>query len=85
MANEAHQRGLAVVRTVLGDQVDAFGDDTALMAARIEQLGLDSLVKLDLVLQLEDAYSTMANETAVADCQTIGELIAVISRSSAQS
>jgi acyl carrier protein len=85
MADELHGRGLAIVRQVLGEQVDEYGDDTALINAQIEDIGLDSLVKLDLVLQLEDAYFTMADETAVAGCETIGELISLVSRSSAQS
>jgi len=85
MISEAQQRGLTVVRDILAEQVGAYANDCDLMNAQIERLGLDSLVKLDLVLQLEDAFSTMANETEVADCQTIGELVSVIARSSASS
>jgi acyl carrier protein len=84
MLSETQQRGLAVVREVLADQVEELKDDDALANAAIERLGLDSLVKLDLVLQLETAFSTMANENEVAECATIGELVAVIANSSAQ-
>lgn len=84
MQDELQQRGLAVIRATLSDQVAALSDDAALAAVSIEQLGLDSLVKLDLVLQLETEFSTMANENEIAECETFGELILVIAKSRAE-
>jgi acyl carrier protein len=42
---------------------------------------LDSLEKLQLILDLETDLSVMANETEVAACRTVGELVALMVRS----
>ena len=80
METDMQTTALAVVRKVLG-ALERYPDDASLMNARVDALDLDSLTKLELVQELEDAFSVLANETEVAACETIGELIALMSRS----
>ena len=83
MKDDALEPALAVVRAALGETADQFPTDTLLRGARIDQLDLDSLTKLELVLNLETRFSTMANESEIAACRTIGELVDLVSRSRA--
>jgi acyl carrier protein len=80
MDAERQTRLLEIVRNSLGEKVARFGDDTALTNATVSELALDSLEKLQLVLDLEMELSVMANETDVAACRTVGDLLAVVTR-----
>lgn len=77
------QHLLAIVRTSLAHKVDRFAGDADLAAATIGELNLDSLDKLQLVFDLEAELSVMANETEIAACQTVGELVALMARTAA--
>jgi len=79
------QRLLAIVRMSLSDKVNRFERDSDLAAAKIGELNLDSLEKLQLVMDLEAELSVMANETEVAACQTVGDLVALMLRTAARS
>lgn len=83
MDNESEKRLLGVVRTSLGDKAAAYETDAALASAAIGDLMLDSLEKLQLMLDLESALAVMANETEVAACRTIGDLVALMLRTPA--
>lgn len=80
MKDETLEPALSVVRTALGEKAEQFSTDTLLRDARIDQLDLDSLTKLELVLNLETRFSTMANESEIAACRTVGELVDLVSR-----
>ena len=81
--NSDQQHLLAVVRTSLSRKVDRFEQDSDLAAATIGELNLDSLDKLQLVFDLEAELSVMANETEIAACQTVGDLVALMARTAA--
>ena len=76
-------RALEVVRDALSERFEQYPGDSDLALVRLTDLRLDSLEKLQLVLDLETALSTMANETEVAACVTVGELVALMLRSRA--
>jgi acyl carrier protein len=82
MSNDPHHL-LAVVRATLSHKADGFPSDQQLAAATIDELKLDSLDKLQLVFDLEAKLSVMANETEIAACRTVGELVALMSRTAA--
>ncbi len=81
MPHDAVEHALAVVRTAIGEKAELFATDSQLRDARIDELDLDSLTKLELVLNLETGFSTMANESEIAACRTIGELVDLVARS----
>jgi len=72
---------LDIVRASLGEKAEPYGNDADLAGAAISALALDSLEKLQLILDLESALSVMANESEVAACRTVGELVALMLRS----
>lgn len=79
------ERLLAIVRMSLSDKVGRFARDADLAAATIDELDLDSLEKLQMVMDLEGQLSVMANETEVAACRTVGDLVALMLRTAAGS
>jgi acyl carrier protein len=83
MRSEAPDSAIAIVRAAIGEKAEQFPTDSLLLAARIDGLDLDSLTKLELVLNLETRFATLANESEIVACRTIGELIDLVSRSSA--
>jgi long-chain acyl-CoA synthetase len=56
------------------------GDVTA--ATTIEELGLSSLDRVELMVALEDAFQTRLDESAFAEVRNFGELQALVQRSS---
>ncbi len=76
-------RALGIVRAALNEKAARYPDDADLASARIAELKLDSLEKMQLVLDLETALSVMADETEVATCRTIGDLVTLMLRSRA--
>lgn len=83
MDRDREKRLLDIVRASLGEKAEPYGSDADLAGAAISALALDSLEKLQLILDLENALSVMANETEVAGCLTVGELVALMLRSPA--
>lgn len=81
MNDQAYTRGLEVVRKLLAEKVEEYVDDADLLQAEINSLAIDSLGKLELIMELEDAYSVMMNETDIVNCRTIGEVISAMSQS----
>jgi acyl carrier protein len=81
MDRDANKQQLfEVVRTSLGERTSAYSTDAQLAAVSIGDLDLDSLEKLQLILDLETHQSAMANETEVAACRTVGDLVALMAR-----
>ena len=83
MGADRQAEALEVIRNGLAERVAQYHRDSDLASVRIDALELDSLEKLQLVLDLETALSVMANETEVAACRTVGDLVAVMLRSRA--
>lgn len=69
-------RGL--IDSKLGNQ-SAVADD-ATMKLRLSDLGLDSIEKMDLVMQLEDAFGISLDEEDFLACDTVSELVRLIER-----
>ena len=83
MSRETPDSAIAIVRAAIGEKAEQFPTDSLLLDARIDELDLDSLTKLELVLNLETRFSTLANENEIVACRTLGELVHLVSRSSA--
>jgi acyl carrier protein len=83
MDHELEARALEIIRSTLSERAERYAGDSDLRSVRIDVLGLDSLEKLQLVLDLENELSAMANESEVAACATVGELVALMMRSRA--
>lgn len=83
MQDDRIERALAVVRAALDENAERLPSDSLLLDATIDELELNSLTKLELVLNLETEFDTMANESEIAACRTVGELVDLVSRSRA--
>lgn len=55
---------------------DSPTDDT--MKLHLSDLGLDSLEKMDLAMQLEDAFGTSLDEEDFLACDTVSDLVRLI-------
>ena len=78
MAPDVADRALGITRRLLGERLAGLPDDRAVLGARIDALDLDSLTKLELVLELEDTFSLSLSETKIAACRTIGDLMDLV-------
>lgn len=84
MLDERQQQALGVVRKTLQENADAYADDTALLRAEIDALDIDSLGKLEMVMELEKEFGLMLNETEIAACRSVSDLVSLVVRTSAQ-
>jgi acyl carrier protein len=84
MLDERQQQALGVVRKTLQDNADAYADDAALLRAEIDALDIDSLGKLEMVMELEKEFGLMLNETEIAACRSVDDLVSLVVRTSAQ-
>lgn len=82
MHDEKTLLALKIVRKTLQDNAAEYSDDSALMAADIDKLDIDSLGKLEMVMELEKEFGLMLNETEVATCKRVGDLISLVVRTS---
>jgi len=84
MFDERQQQALGVVRKTLQENADAYADDAALLHAEIDALDIDSLGKLEMVMELEKEFGLMLNETEIAACRSVSDLVSLVVRASAQ-
>lgn len=84
MLDERQQQALGVVRKTLQENADAYADDVALLRAEIDALDIDSLGKLEMVMELEKEFGLMLNETEIAACRSVSDLVSLVVRTSAQ-
>lgn len=84
MLDERQQQALGVVRKTLQENADAYADDAALLRAEIDALDIDSLGKLEMVMELEKEFGLMLNETEIAACRSVSDLVSLVVRTSAQ-
>ena len=54
------------------------------MEVDIDGLDIDSLGKLEMVMELEKEFGLMLNETEIAACKRIGDLVSLVVRTSGQ-
>lgn len=84
MLDEKQSLALGVVRKTLQDSAAEYSDDAALMGADIEKLDIDSLGKLEMVMELEKEFGLMLNETEIASCRSVGDLVSLVVRTIGQ-
>ena len=84
MLDEKQSLALGVVRKTLQDSASEYSDDAALMGADIEKLDIDSLGKLEMVMELEKEFGLMLNETEIASCRSVGDLVSLVVRTVGQ-
>lgn len=84
MLDEKQSLALGVVRKTLQDSAAKYSDDAALMGADIEKLDIDSLGKLEMVMELEKEFGLMLNETEIASCRSVGDLVSLVVRTVGQ-
>lgn len=68
------ERLQAIIRAQLYDDERLLTDDTRLAA----DLGFDSLDLVEITLDAEDAFLIQLDDEAAAECETVGQLVALI-------
>lgn len=68
------------VKEIVAEQLDVAEDQITMEAVITDDLGADSLDVVDLVMDLEDAFSIEIPDEAMADIKTIGDIVAYIEK-----
>jgi len=68
------------VKEIIAEQLDVAEDQITMEAVITDDLGADSLDVVDLVMDLEDAFSIEIPDEAMADIKTIGDIVAYIEK-----
>ncbi|MCC8068562.1 MAG: acyl carrier protein [Ruminococcus sp.] len=68
------------VKEIVAEQLDVAEDEITMEAVITDDLGADSLDVVDLVMDLEDAFSIEIPDEAMADIKTIGDIVAYIEK-----
>ncbi|MCD7800238.1 MAG: acyl carrier protein [Ruminococcus sp.] len=68
------------VKEIVAEQLDVAEDEITMEAVITDDLGADSLDVVDLVMNLEDAFSIEIPDEAMADIKTIGDIVAYIEK-----
>jgi acyl carrier protein len=76
--NEIKVRALGVIKAVLAEAVPTGMTDAALLDLPLEDLAIDSLSKLELVLELEKTFGLLLDETRIAACRSLGDLVSLV-------
>ena len=63
------------VKEIVAEQLDVAEDQITMEAVITDDLGADSLDVVDLVMDLEDAFSIEIPDEAMADIKTIGDIV----------
>lgn len=68
------------VKEIVAERLDVTDDEITMEAVITDDLGADSLDVVDLVMDLEDAFSIEIPDEAMADIKTIGDIVAYIEK-----
>ena len=68
------------VKEIVAEQLDVAEDQITMEAVITDDLGADSLDVVDLVMDLEDAFSIEIPDEALADIKTIGDIVTYIEK-----
>lgn len=68
------------VKEIVAERLDVADDEITMEAVITGDLGADSLDVVDLVMDLEDAFSIEIPDEAMADIKTIGDIVAYIEK-----
>ena len=80
--SDVRQRTLAIFRKAV-DEKSKGGEplsDDALMGLTIAALRFDSLEKMELVMEIEDAFNVSLDEGDVMACVTVSDLVTLVER-----
>jgi len=78
MNDEIKARALGVIKAVLAESVPANTTDAGLLDLPLEDLAIDSLGKLELVMELEKTFDLLLDETRIAACRSLGDLVSLV-------
>jgi len=78
MRDEIKARALGVIKAALAEAVPIDKTDAALLDLPLEDLAIDSLSKLELVMELEKTFGLLLDETKIAACRNLGDLVSVV-------
>lgn len=68
------------VKEIVAERLDVTDNEITMEAVITDDLGADSLDVVDLVMDLEDAFSIEIPDEAMADIKTIGDIVAYIEK-----
>lgn len=68
------------VKEIVAEQLDVAEDQITMEAVITDDLGADSLDVVDLVMDLEDAFSIEIPDEAMVDIKTIGDIVTYIEK-----
>ena len=68
------------VKEIVAEQLDVAEDQITMEAVITDDLGADSLDVVDLVMDLEDAFSIEIPDEAMDDIKTIGDIVTYIEK-----
>jgi acyl carrier protein len=80
MMTEIERRTMAIVGALI-KQKDRDGNDTSddkLLATEISDLQFDSLEKMELIMEIEDAFGVLLDEQDVLGCRKVADLVSVV-------
>lgn len=80
MQHEQVPQVLNVLRRVLHEKAEEPSDNSILMETDIDKLDLDSLGKLEMVMELEEEFDIMLNESEIVSCKNVGDLVSLVIR-----
>lgn len=83
MSSDGNARALGIVRRLLAERLAGRDDEPSIRKTQIDSLDLDSLTKLELILELEDAFAISLSEAKIAACRTIGDLLSLVEKATA--
>lgn len=66
------------VRNVLAGEFDRAAESVTVEARLVEDLGMDSLDRIELVFAIEDEFRIQVDEMDVKDLATVGEIVTFV-------
>jgi acyl carrier protein len=77
---DAATKTLSIFKDLLKRKAEGEGDmsTSELAAIEIAELQLDSLEKMELIMEIEDASGLVLDEGSVLKCRTLGDLMELV-------
>ena len=83
--SEAADKVLKVLGDILAEKgLPPPGADSGILAAPFDELGLDSMDRLDFAMGLEDAFGTVFVTSEMLKCRTLADIISFAERETAR-
>jgi acyl carrier protein len=83
MTTDIEQRTMSIVGALLKrkDEAVVARVDGNLLEVQFSSLDLDSLEKMELIMEIEDAFGVMLDQEDVVECHKVSDLVTVIRNS----